>query len=498
MKNYLLSLIFTFSIFTARAQNIPELLKDITPGDSNTDITELTVVGDLVFFIAPDGTNGFQLWKTDGTTAGTMVVKVINPGTTGMYSYIRSMLNVNGTLFFLADDGIHGVEYWKSDGTAAGTVMIKDIAPGADDAFTDFGIDADYRAVIGDILYVSAGNSSTNDFELWRIDGTEAGTYRVKDIIPGNTGSHPELLSNAGGKLYFQIKNASGEHEIWISDGTESGTVFLMSILYVPDLSEYNNNYFTAYNGLVYFGAAGENFDEELFRSDGTTAGTGLFLDLNPSDGSKPHGFHVLNDKLVFIAEDEDDTHLYITDGTVAGTQILKDNTGNAAVAGSATDDGEITVVGDNRIYYSGKSNNNDVLWTTDGTPAGTYELSNAKFDFSSEGTALGDNAVIKLKKANESCYTFYETNGTVAGTVQSFDCDLLTGHNELVTLGSKVIFAATSDDEGRELWSYEPDFSTGIETITTMDNHVFPNPSANGIFQFNIPQALTTATINV
>ncbi|NIP52547.1 MAG: hypothetical protein GWN61_15505, partial [candidate division Zixibacteria bacterium] len=45
-------------------------------------------------------------------------------------SYPSSLINVNGTLFFAASDGIHGYELWKSDGTAAGTVMVKDINPG--------------------------------------------------------------------------------------------------------------------------------------------------------------------------------------------------------------------------------------------------------------------------------------------------------------------------------------------------------------------------------
>src|SRR4030095_6725597 len=101
------------SFCNASAKNQPQLIKDITPGPANSDITELTPVGDVVLFIAPDGANGFQLWRTDGTEPGTYVVKVINPGITGMYTYITSLVNVNGTLFFLADDGTHGVELWR-------------------------------------------------------------------------------------------------------------------------------------------------------------------------------------------------------------------------------------------------------------------------------------------------------------------------------------------------------------------------------------------------
>ena len=55
------------------------------------------------------------------------MVKDINPGAGG--SSPGALTNVNGTLYFSANDGTHGFELWKSDGTAAGTTMVKDIAP---------------------------------------------------------------------------------------------------------------------------------------------------------------------------------------------------------------------------------------------------------------------------------------------------------------------------------------------------------------------------------
>ena len=77
---------------------------------------DLTVVDGTLFFYASDGSHGEELWKTDGTAAGTIMVKDINPGSTSSNPF--HMTAVGGTLFFAADDGIHGRELWKSDGTA--------------------------------------------------------------------------------------------------------------------------------------------------------------------------------------------------------------------------------------------------------------------------------------------------------------------------------------------------------------------------------------------
>ena len=76
-----------------------------------------------------------ELWKSDGTTAGTVLVKDINPGLTAGYPNVPAssepygLTALDGQLLFTANDGIHGDELWKSDGTAAGTVLVKDIAP---------------------------------------------------------------------------------------------------------------------------------------------------------------------------------------------------------------------------------------------------------------------------------------------------------------------------------------------------------------------------------
>src|SRR4029453_7706767 len=89
---------------------------------------DFTVVGNTLYFIANDGVGGPELWKTDGTSAGTVLVKDIRPGDTG--SSPAQLTAAGGVLYFTADDGVAGREVWKSDGTADGTVIVRDIVAG--------------------------------------------------------------------------------------------------------------------------------------------------------------------------------------------------------------------------------------------------------------------------------------------------------------------------------------------------------------------------------
>src|SRR5262249_2839339 len=113
----------------------PQMLLDLNPVPASSNPAQLITIGSTTYFTADDGTygHGVELWKSDGTAAGTVLVKDISPG--GGSSYPSDFTNVNGTLFFTAEDGTDGIEVWKSDGTAAGTVLVKDIYPGYIDSF---------------------------------------------------------------------------------------------------------------------------------------------------------------------------------------------------------------------------------------------------------------------------------------------------------------------------------------------------------------------------
>ena len=178
-----------------------------------------------LFFGADDGAGGTGLWESDGTTAGTVVLKEINP--TGGSSTSPAALTVVGNrLFFTADDGTHGRELWVTDGTADGTAMVEDHQPDGR-RVPLFLYLRPMMADVGGVLLFAADDGAHGQ-ELWRSDGTAAGTTPVKDINPGPgdgiTFTYPLDFAVADGKLFFAADDGTHGSRLWMSDGTTDGT----------------------------------------------------------------------------------------------------------------------------------------------------------------------------------------------------------------------------------------------------------------------------------
>ncbi len=210
------------------------LVKDIFPGVGGSSPSFLTNVNGTLFFMANDGTTGWELWKSNGTALGTTLVKDINPGgdSSILFPSFGVLTNVNGTLFFVANDGTTGGELWKSDGTTIGTTLVKDIRPGSsvNDPWP-----GGLTNVNGTLFFVA--NDGTTGGELWKSDGTTIGTTLVKDIRPVFASSELRWLTNVNGTLFFVANDGTTGPELWKSDGTTIGTTLFKDIIPGRDLT---------------------------------------------------------------------------------------------------------------------------------------------------------------------------------------------------------------------------------------------------------------------
>jgi ELWxxDGT repeat protein len=146
------------------------------------------VVGNTLYFRAFTLTNGYELWKTDGTT--TSLVADITPGESS--SSPGFLTAVGNTLFFAATDPTSGRELWKTDGTT--TSRVADIRPGVFQFSPGSSYPEDLTAV-GNTLFFTANDGSSGR-ELWKTDGTT--TSRVANIFPGEGNSNPRNLTVVG------------------------------------------------------------------------------------------------------------------------------------------------------------------------------------------------------------------------------------------------------------------------------------------------------------
>ena len=165
------------------------------------------VAGELFFFahIGPDA----SLWHSDGTNAGTELIETLPDPYTSLHR--GAPVAAGSKLFFGISDGTNPLAIWVSDGTSTGTKQVGGTSPSQSypEEMTAFGNRIFFNAV------PVCGTSCSGDYELWRSNGTAAGTFPVADIVPGSAGSDPRWLTKVGGTLFFSATGPSGGRELW-------------------------------------------------------------------------------------------------------------------------------------------------------------------------------------------------------------------------------------------------------------------------------------------
>lgn len=486
MKKILFSAALIGSLFPASAQS-PVLVKDIYSGSGSSSPKNLLDVSGTLYFSATDATTGTELWKSNGTLATTSLVQDIYVGGNANPA---NLTNVNGILYFTATDAAHGTELWKTDGIT--TTLVSDISPSTASSYPH-----DLVAV-GNTLYFVA-NDGTSGFELWKTDGIN--TQIVRDIYAGtNNGlanqNASSYLTQINGTLYFAATDGSTGTELWKSNGTAGGTSLVKDI-YPNNGNSYPNKLIN-WNGTLYFWADNGSISYELWKSDGTSAGTVLIKDIlsggngtTTSSSSEDwysnlsYGTNELfpfNNVLYFVARDNTNVgwELYKTDGTSAGTVLVKD----------------IYVGTQSSIIFNFKAFNNEVyftatdgsaspfhgneLWKTDGTAGGTVLVKDIRTGINGSDpkflTVL--NGVLYFASTNGSTYTLWKTDGTDPGT---FSIPGVTGVENLAVSNGALYFSGYDNSAHQELYKLDVT-AAGIYEITESRVSIYPNPS-QGIF---------------
>lgn len=497
------------------------LLKDINPGLTSAAPNYFVMAGSTLFFSAIDNVHGPELWKTDGTTEGTVLVKDINAsptdycvplfmigsklllqagsqlwtsdgteaGTTffananlNSFDTKKNMVMMNGVFYFPASSTLDNYELWRSDGTPSGTFRVKDINPG------NAGSNPRYLVVMNGMLYFSASDN-THGIELWKSDGTEAGTQLVKDIASGAVASEPIDLVNLNGTLLFSAEDPVNGGELWKSNGTGAGTVMIKDIRAGSNSSAPRG--LTFFNNTILFSAITSAEGNELWKSDGTTAGTVLLKNIKAGNNdSSPYSFSISDGVLYFNAVNNSKTDLMRTDGTANGTVVVKKGFDLAPVEMVAFNGDLIFVAADCFCAYE--------LWRSDGTAAGTHEVGeivsqNMGSNFGSSivmGKTLYLNLEDGVTGANGG--ELWKTDGTASGTQLVKDIDpgyFGGGPGNFTAFNGHIYFAAYHAASGREFWKTDgttagtvlvkdmvPDFAIGSypQDILVYNNSLF------------------------
>jgi ELWxxDGT repeat protein len=388
------------------------LVKDINPASSSVPQGGVMFSGVLVF-AADDGVTGLELWRSDGTAAGTSLLADICPGPCSSYPQSITLVGgpsyfSGGVLYFSADDGIHGAEPWRTNGTVSGTEMLADLNPG-----TNSSNPKSFVLFDGSVFF---GATDATGSALWRTGGTSEGTVLAMRLPRGSTicaPITPEWLTTGNGFLFFvhgDCDRGRGYTILYYTNGSDlfgpldynvyslrggpaipgAGSAVFYTTYYYPSggppqtslmktngpvtveiaAGPYGYDSLRGVAGLLFFRSGDPANGYELWKSDGTPAGTAIVKDINPGPNhSQPSSLTDVNGTLFFSAEDGvNGRELWKSDGTAAGTVMVRD-----IRSGPTGSDPSLLTPSGSEVFFSADDGvTGRELWKSDGTPFGT------------------------------------------------------------------------------------------------------------------------------
>jgi len=414
-----------FSLLTITLNNnsngqTPYLLSDSYAGPGNGSALQFSPakLNNIFIYTGNDTINGAALWRTDGTPAGTYMIKDFNPSSNlpGATATASGTV-INNRLIFTQYTSTEGNERWTTDGTVAGTEILKDIKPGPASSNSSFPSSILYN----NIYYFNA--IDTLGLGLWQSDGTPAGTHKVNSSIPLDSGVASLFIVN--NKLTF-LKSVGWPpvSHLFSLDNTSGNPVVTDITPPLINLQTFGQK--EIYNGILYFVAGYHSAnDRALFRTDGTQAGTYFVHQFDTRTNSVINYYDQLNSNqvLIFASNDSLSIELFSLDLTTETCSLVKDIWPGYHPSFGAGFTSTLVTSFNKMFFYANDSVHGSEPWVSDGTTAGTFMLkdidpsnSNA---FINTGPPFEEfNSRVLFNETNMAYgEEWYTTDGTVAGT---------------------------------------------------------------------------------
>jgi ELWxxDGT repeat protein len=455
----------------------PELLVDATPGNQYTNVTELVVAGERLFFRVGDRSYATGVWMVENTGEG--LAQLYDPTLDPLYDDEESFYAIDNLT--AVGDRFYFASHFECGGSSIWTL-------GPEEQQTRQVISYDFSSIWcygsapggltaanGQLFFVGGGSHDYHDAdgEPWVSDGTSAGTRLVRDINPGwyeysgevqEYRSYPQHFTEFQGEIYFAAQVGAWPEpsgHVWKTDGTEDGTVRLQPVCdeTAANCAEWPRS-FTSVGERMFFAADNLLSGTEVWVTDGTDAGTRVVKDIAAGEfdafrfrADSPNPFWKVNDRVFFAADDRvHGNELWVSDGTEAGTVLVKDihPTGGSAAREGVELDGQLIFVANDGVH-------GEELWTSDGTAEGTRLLADIHPSTTSaprELTRVG-NYVFFTASDGVNGREQWATDGTIEGTRMLELHAGVTGSDaqHLTAMGDTLYFSANDGIYGKELW---------------------------------------------
>lgn len=470
--------IFSFFSITIYAQNIEfdnKIVKNINISESDLQ-NSLMYFGNKVIFSGYTDSTGYEPWVSDGTQTGTFLLKDIYTGKNSGFKDSYKVV-VESSIFFMATT-VSNTGLWKTDGTTAGTVKVEGLR-------TDIYYDRlPHICLFKNNIYINAiADNSTFGSELYKVNPYNLNVTLVKDINPGFAHTTMSSFTSFENEFYFFVYTPELGNELWRSDGTSNGTYIVKDIapgrgssvsIYNPKIAQCNNIVFFAADST----SSGNSNNAILWRTDGTSKGT---YKIEKQVGNSLQNFPRPDDYNVF------GNVLYFTTKSASGYKTLWcyfTETNNIVLISQNVSSVNPLVKTGNKLLFFKESGGifevnttNNSIKTRHSTLTAVNEVTSLKYPYINSAVS-GDSFYFNAKNNNTNGFELWKTDSISTRMVFNVakgkkSKDLLSSNcRDINVSNNRIFFIADDGIHGRELWTSNENNISEAHIVKNIQNN--------------------------